>query len=153
MFKDMRHVNIKVYILAIIVAALVFGGCRKPRNYDRARLTGDVFQVSGESYGEKTPVFYSYTDSAKEIYFFVVKVNGRMYSYFDICNSCRHHSQGYRANETFFLECRDCQVAIPYEDLKTGIGGCYPHNLPGKEENGMYSITRSEIVRGRQFFP
>ncbi|MBF0459724.1 MAG: DUF2318 domain-containing protein [Nitrospirae bacterium] len=67
-------------------------------------------------------------------------------------NSCKQHNRGYRADKSY-LECRNCQVEIPYEDLKTGIGGCYPIPIHGKEENGIYSIPLSEILKGREFFP
>ncbi|KWT85779.1 Fe-S-containing protein [Candidatus Magnetominusculus xianensis] len=140
-------------VAALIIAALfALNSCNKTRNFTKAEFTGDNFQLRSASLKEKTPVYYSHMDGTKGIYFFVVKVNDQLYSYFDICNSCKQHNQGYRVEEKF-IECRDCQVTIAYEDLKTGVGSCYPIRLHGKEENGVYSIPRSEIVKGRQYFP
>lgn len=143
---------IRTYAAAIVAAVIMFQGCTNKRDFNKATFNGDCFQVSSEEFKEKTPVFYSHVEGAKEIRFFVVKVSGQMYSYFDICNSCKQHNLGYRADKTF-LQCRNCQVAIPYEELKTGLGGCYPIPLQGKEEGGTYSITLSEIVKGSQYFP
>ncbi|MBF0318849.1 MAG: DUF2318 domain-containing protein [Nitrospirae bacterium] len=138
--------------IVLIAAVFIFQGCRESRTYEKAEFTGDAFQVDSTSFKEKTPAFYSHTDAAKAITFFVVKVNGQMLSFFDICNSCKYHNLGYRADKSF-VECRNCRVTIPYEDLKTGIGGCYPIPLPGRQQNGMYTVTRAEILRGKQFFP
>ncbi|WP_420265364.1 Fe-S-containing protein [Candidatus Magnetominusculus dajiuhuensis] len=149
---DKDGIKTAIGVIALIWAALVFQGCNKSRNFDTAQFRGDIFQVNSASFKEKTPAFYAHTDAAKEIFFFVVKVDGQMYSYFDICNSCKQHNRGYRADKSS-LECRNCQIEIPYEDLKTGIGGCYPIPIAGKEENGIYSIPLSEILKGRQFFP
>lgn len=138
--------------IAIIAAALMLQGCNNGRHFEKAEFTGGNFQLTSASFKEKTPVFYSYMDGTKEIRFFVVKVEGQVYSYFDICNSCKQHNLGYRADDQS-IQCRDCQVSIPYDDLKTGVGGCYPLPLNAKEENGVYWIPRSEIIMGRQFFP
>ncbi|MCG6551239.1 MAG: DUF2318 domain-containing protein [Candidatus Magnetominusculus sp. LBB02] len=144
---------VAIALAAVAAAVIALSGCKKQDNYISAQFTGDTFTTSSiASLQDKTPVFYSYADGARQIRFFVVKVNGRVSSYFDVCNTCKEHNRGYRADKEF-IECRNCQIQIAYEDLNTGVGGCYPIPLQGREENGAYSISRADIAAGRQLFP
>ncbi|MBF0466070.1 MAG: DUF2318 domain-containing protein [Nitrospirae bacterium] len=113
-------------------------------------MSNGVFEVSVDNIKEKTPVFYAYNNNGKTIKFFVVRVNGKVRSYFDVCNSCKAKNLGYRNYEAG-VECRACLIRIPYDELETGIGSCYPYHLKGEEKGGKYVIAKEEIQKANEY--
>ncbi|QWR78222.1 Fe-S-containing protein [Candidatus Magnetomonas plexicatena] len=125
-------------------------GCKEKQKFLLATLTNGVLEINEGYIKEKTPLFYAYNDNGKTIKFFIVRVNGKVRSYFDVCNSCKIKNLGYRTYEAG-IECRACSITIPYEELETGIGSCYPFHLKGEEKDGKYTISKEEILRLKEY--
>ncbi|MEO5357362.1 MAG: DUF2318 domain-containing protein [Nitrospirae bacterium YQR-1] len=146
-FTKIRVAGATLYLVLFIVLI----GCKEKQQFLPVTFSSaGVFSVNSGSLLEKKPVFYVYNDNGTAIKFFIVRVNDKAYSYFDICNSCKGKNLGYRTHETG-IECRACLITIPYDELETGIGGCYPYHLKGEERDGKYIVSKEEILKLKEY--
>ena len=100
---------------------------------------------------EKKPVFFTFHDGKNKINYFVVKTDGSYQAYFDACAKCYRRKNGY-ALEVGRVICRTCDVNYSVNDLKEGIGSCYPIKLEGRVEGNVYVIDKKAILAGEKYF-
>ncbi|KJR43655.1 hypothetical protein MCHI_000465 [Candidatus Magnetoovum chiemensis] len=146
--------------LSIIIASLFIANisCSKQSSLNPVTFNSSgEFIVSVSDFKDNSPVFYGIMKDNVRVAFFLVKVNGIMRSYFNVCATCRAYGRGYRAQE-YAIVCNNCGVRIPYDELKNGIGGCYPFKLKGHQKdgdgdgNGKYVINKRDIIEGVRHF-
>ncbi len=134
-----------LFILILIVA------CAKKPFYPEARTDGENVRIILKELPDRKPVFFAFQAGKKRINYFVVKLDGSVQSYFDACAKCYKKSSGYSPVGRRIV-CRTCDVNYSVDDLKDGIGSCYPIKLPGRVEVGEYVISRKDILSGGKFF-
>jgi uncharacterized membrane protein len=128
---------------------LVFSCSGKP-TYTEARPSGEELRFALESLRDGEPVFHSLMHEGKRIDFFVLKINGRVESYFDACAKCYPKKLGYRKDGDY-LKCVACGQRYPLDDLR-GTGSCYPLKLPGRVVGDSYVIDKADIAKGFRYF-
>lgn len=129
--------------------ALLLGACAEKSTYPEAPVSGEVIRLRvPEAEG---PVFYSFPYGGKRINFFLVKVEGRVESYFDACRKCYPKKLGYRPDGGQVL-CRACGLRFSLEELQGGIGSCHPIALKGALLGDAYVIEKQEIIKGAEYF-
>ncbi|MDA8432709.1 MAG: Fe-S-containing protein [Nitrospiraceae bacterium] len=134
-----------------LACLFVFCSCARKPAYPEARLDGQDVRIVLSGLREKTPEFFTFRAGDTAINYFVVKVGGDVQSYFDACAKCYPKKLGYRL-ERGRLVCRACDVHYGIEDLKDGIGSCYPIRLPGRIDGTAYVISRNDILAGGRYF-
>lgn len=133
-----------------VVLCSVFSCARTPV-YPEVRPQGGAVRIALRDLPEKTAVFKTYYDRERGINYFVLKVNDKAESYFDACAKCYPKRLGYRI-EGGRLGCRACDVKYSPENLKEGLGTCYPIRLPGKVEGEFYIISEADLKAGGKYF-
>lgn len=141
---------LRTLILMVSVFVACAWSCSSQADFVPVAFTNGMFITNVSSFMDRKPVFYSYKTEGKDIRFFIVKIDGQVRSYFDLCHSCKARNLGYRADDSA-IECRACKVRIPYDTLESGIGGCYPYHLEGREKDGSYLILKDNILKGLQY--
>lgn len=139
------------YLLVSCLALLFLASCTCGPKYREAPFDGNMVSFNAASLAEGVPEFYSVTIDGRRIGFFIVKVQGEVQSYFDACLGCYPKKLGFRVDGNHVI-CRSCNIRYPIEELKTGVGSCYPIRLAGKTENGVYRITREALKEGGNYF-
>ncbi len=138
-------------IVFALIAVLFLFSCAKKPVYPEARFDGGNVRIALNDLQEKKPVFFTFHAGDKRINYFVVKVDGAVQSYFDACAKCFPKKAGYRLERSRVI-CRTCAVRYEVEDLKDGIGSCYPIKLPGRLLGETYIISRKDILAGGRYF-
>lgn len=136
---------------AVVASAVLLFSCTRKPVYPEASSNPSGVVISLGSLQERKPVFYTFFEGKKGINYFVVKLNNSVESYFDACAKCYPKTLGYRF-EGDRLSCRACDIKYPLENLKDGMGSCYPIKLPGKMETGFYFINKKDILAGGKYF-
>jgi len=139
-----------VLALSFLILILMFACAKKPV-YPEAHADGENVRIILSELPDKKPVFFGFPSEKKRINYFVVKLDGSIQSYFDACAKCYKKTSGY-SPEGRRIVCRTCNVNYSVDDLKDGIGSCYPIKLPGRIEAGEYVISKKDILSGRKFF-
>lgn len=139
------------YLLVSCFALLFLASCSGGPKHGDAPFDGKRVSSNAASLVEGVPEFYSVTIDGRRISFFIVKVRGEVQSYFDACLGCFPKKLGFRVDGNHIV-CRACNIRYPLEELKTGVGSCYPIRLTGKTEEGMYHITREALKEGWNYF-
>jgi uncharacterized membrane protein len=86
-----------------------------------------------------------------KVNFFVVKSGTVSRHIFDTCANCYPKRLGYTI-EGECVRCRACDVRYSMEDLKEGIGSCYPIKLKGRVEEEFYVISGKELLKAKNIF-
>ncbi len=131
--------------------AIFLLGCSKMPVYPEAAYSGYGVKIPLNDLEEKKPVFFTFHDGKNKINYFVVKTDGSYQSYFDACAKCYRKKNGYRLEGSRII-CRACDVNYSVNDLKEGIGSCYPIKLEGRVEGDVYVIDKEAILAGGKFF-
>ncbi|MEJ2192620.1 MAG: Fe-S-containing protein [Nitrospirota bacterium] len=140
--------TLKACAFAALVLAL--SSCARKPEYPAAPSSGDEIRFSISTLREETPVFYSLEHEGTRIDYLLVKVNGRVESYFDACAKCYPKKLGYRVEDKH-LVCVACGERYSMHNLK-GAGSCYPLPLEGKTEGDTYVIEKADIINGQRYF-
>jgi uncharacterized membrane protein len=119
--------------------------------YPQASFDGNSVRIAVKEFQEKEPVFYTFRDDRSRINYFVVKLDGAFQSYFDACAKCYLKKSGYRRDGNRIV-CRTCDVNYSVNDLKEGIGSCYPIKLEGRVEGDVYIIDKEALLAGKKYF-
>ena len=141
----MKRISI---LLGIII---LFSSCSKKPVYREAPFDGSSLRIELASLPEKKPVFFTFFSNKLGINFFLLKRNGNIESYFDACGKCYPRKLGFRLGNDRVV-CRACDVSYRLDDLKEGIGSCYPIKLEGRVEGKTFVIDRNDILKGKKFF-
>lgn len=90
------------------------------------------------------PKFYTYHYRNKNINFFVINIDGKIFSFFDACERCYPKKLGYRFDNGNVV-CRACNISLPVSEIEKGLGSCAPIKLEGHVKDGKYFISASTI--------
>lgn len=139
----------QIYFLIGLV--LIFSACSKKPVYPEAPFDGSSIRIEQADVPDKKPLFFTFTVNTRRINFFLLKINGDIESYFDACSKCFPKKMGFR-HENNRIICRACNVGYNLDDLKEGIGSCYPIKLNSRVEGTTYVIDRKDILVGEKYF-
>jgi len=139
----------KPFAIALILALALVSCSRKP-DYPEASIDGGEIKLSVDSLPEGEPVFHSFEHEGTKIDYLVLKIRGRVESYFDACAKCSPRKLGYRVQGDR-LVCVACGQRYPIDDLR-GVGSCYPIPLRGSLEGESYVIRTADVIEGRKYF-
>lgn len=132
------------YILLTVM--LLSASCSGQPSYQRPLVRDSNVVVKLAALKPDVPVFYTYRHMGKKISFFVIKIDDKVFSFFDACENCHHAKLGYRFEEGF-LVCRLCNVRYPVSEIEKGVGSCFPIPLTGRVQDGQYLIHISMIEK------
>ena len=124
-------------LLAFLVPAL--SSCDHQPSYPPAAQHGTNIVIDPSTLEPDVPKFYSYSYQDKNVNFFVIKIDGKVSSFFDACASCYAQKKGYRCEDGAVV-CRYCGMKFPIYKLEKGLGSCFPIKIEGRMENGKYLI-------------
>lgn len=131
-------------LVLILSLGLLLNACSRQPVYPSPLISGRNALIEASSLKPEMPQFYTYHYQGKNISFFVVRLNGKIVSFFDACASCYPHKRGYRCEDGSVV-CRACGLKFSVYQLEKGLGGCYPIKLEGKLENGRYLIPLASL--------
>jgi uncharacterized membrane protein len=138
-------------MLFFLCASLLLCSCAQRHAYPEAPFDGKEVRISLDGLDEGKPVFHTFYADGKKINYFVVKAGKSVSSYFDACAKCNPMKLGYKPDGDYVI-CRACNVRYSVEDLKEGIGSCYPIKLAGRVEGRSYVIDRKVLQAGEKYF-
>ncbi len=122
----------------------VLSACSHQPVYPAPPVSGGNASIEIASLKQEVPQFYTYQFHGRNISFFVLKLNERVVSFFDACNSCYPHKRGYKCEDSAVV-CRACGLKFSVYKLEKGIGGCYPIRVEGRVEKGSYLIPLASL--------
>lgn len=139
--------------LAGLVAILAFvqPACTSRQPYPAPPFEGNDIVIDAARLPLERPVFYTYRSGAKNINFFVLRMQDKVLAFLDACATCYARRRGYRCEEGAVI-CRECNQRFSIYKLEKGIGGCYPIKLEGQLEKGRYRIPISALEARKDKF-
>jgi uncharacterized membrane protein len=133
-------------ICCLLAAFVLAAACSRQPRYPAPPIEGDNIVIQTASLPPEAPQFFTYRARGKEINFFVIRLQGRVLSFLDACLSCYPRKLGYQAKDGVVV-CRACDTHYSIYKLETGIGGCFPIKIEGKQVSGGYVIARAALER------
>ena len=86
------------------------------------------------------------------MYYFALKSRDGAYrAALDACDVCFRTNRGYR-QEGDQMVCNNCGQKFSCDKIGEVKGGCNPHPLAHKEEEGYMVIRKADIVAGKDYF-
>jgi uncharacterized membrane protein len=137
-------------IIPALMATLLFS-CTKSVPYHELSFDGNSVKIDLAGIRENQPEFYSVEIDGKRLSFFVVLINGGVQSYFNACAKCYPRKLGFSSNGGQ-MRCRACNAKYQLDQLKEGIGSCYPIRLKGVVKKESYIITKEAFLEGVKLF-
>jgi uncharacterized membrane protein len=122
----------------------VLPSCSPQPRYPAPPRSGNDVMIDIAALRPEVPEFYTYRHRTKNINFFVIAVDKKVFSFLDACVSCYPKRLGYRYDKGYVV-CRACDVSYSVYKLEKGIGGCYPIRIAGRVEKGRYLIPLSTL--------
>ncbi len=97
--------------------------------------------------------FFSYKgpDGITIKYFIIKSSDGVIRGAFDACDVCWPEGKGYQQKGDFMV-CRNCGKQFRTTRINEVSGGCNPHPLTRKVENGQVIIKTDDLLTGKRFF-
>jgi uncharacterized membrane protein len=138
------HRSLFSSLLLLLLTAIC--SCSQQPLYLPPTLSGSDVSVDVASLRNEVPIFFTYRTNNKNVNFFVLRLNGKILSFFDACITCYPKKQGYR-NEEAGVACRACNMHFSIYKLEKGIGGCYPIKLEGRTDKGKYLISIAALEK------
>lgn len=139
-------------LLSILLGIIfLLSACSKKPVYPEPHFDGSSIRIDLSSLPEKKPVSFTFFSDKVGINFFLLRRNGNIESYFDACGKCFPKKLGFSSSDDHVV-CRACDVSYHLDDLKDGIGSCYPIKLKGRVEGKTFVIDRKDILEGERFF-
>jgi len=139
----------KIWVFLSLI--LLICSCSKKPVYPEALFDGMNIRIELKNMPDKKPVFFTFRSGKKGINYFVLRLDGNVQSYFDACSRCYPKKLGYKLDKEQVI-CRECDITYNVNDLKDGIGSCYPLKLKGRIEGGIYIIEKNSILEGEKYF-
>ncbi len=133
----------KIFLL-VLFGCLFIAACSAQPAYREAPRSGPDIAVELKTLVPDVPAFFTYHYRGKKINFFVMKVDGRVLSFFDACARCYPARRGYRYEEGSII-CRECNVRYSVSQIEKGIGSCFPIRVEGSLRDGKYLIPVSVL--------
>ena len=132
--------------LFVITALALFPSCSRQTSYPAPMQQGDNIVIDVASLRPDTPVFFSYAYRAKNINFFLLRINNKVSSFLDACATCYRQKLGYRPEDGHVI-CRACNTRYSIYKLEKGLGGCYPIRINGVMKASEYLIPAASLER------
>jgi len=132
------------FILILLLATLAYS-CARDSSYPEAAAKDSEIAVDTASLQPDVPKFFSYSGPDGKIDFFVIRIDGAVYSFLDACLSCTPR-KGFSFSHGYFT-CKVCGTKYSVGEVKHGIGGCYPIRVPGEQRRDKYYIKVSSLDR------
>ncbi len=141
---------LRAFLLTVVLVITVFA-CSSGPSYPEAPIKGDSAVIDTSDLTPGEPLFLSHRYEGKCINFFIIKLEGRVMSFFDACETCYLQKKGF-SHEPGYVTCRACGASFPVEDIETGVGSCYPIKLAGRTEGHYYIIELKDLrAHARKF--
>ncbi|NCO68838.1 MAG: DUF2318 domain-containing protein [Nitrospirae bacterium] len=133
----------RAYIILLVV--LFLASCARQPDYPEPERTGSDVVINISSLKPALPEFFTYHyNKSRNINFFVINIDGKIFSFFDACERCYPKKLGYRFDNGSVL-CRACDIRFPLSEIEKGVGSCSPIKLEGYVKDGKYFIPVSNI--------
>ena len=132
-----------ISLFASLLFIMLLSSCTKDSAYPEAQSNGTEVVIDANSLKPDAPQFFTYHSDGKEIGFFVIRIDGELFSFLDACLSCSPR-RGFSFSNGYFT-CTVCGTRYSVAEVKHGIGGCYPIRAPGKLRDGKYYIDSSVL--------
>ncbi len=146
------HLKFKMFrFLTVMASFLVFVSCSQTPVYHEASSDSGNITIDTAVLAENVPVFFTFRTDKKKVNFFILRTGGQIASYFDACTKCFPKKRGFRPDKEM-VACRACDVSYHVNDLKDGIGSCYPIRLEGRTAGSVYLIDRESVLQGEKYF-
>ncbi len=100
------------------------------------------YSVQAEREGKKVSV----------VFFLVRGQQNNVHAALDACDACWAEGKGYTQDGDFFI-CNNCNMRFNVSRIGMRKGGCNPHPLSFKEENGNIVLRLDELEAGAVYFP
>lgn len=126
-----------VYIILVIF--MFFVSCSNQPSYPKPPQTGAEVVLDVGTLKSEVPEFFTYHYRGKRINFLVLKVNDKVFSFLDACETCYPAKKGYRFDGGRII-CRECNVGYPVNEIENGVGSCIPIRIIGNIREGKYVI-------------
>jgi len=137
----------------LVIAILLLCACASKPAHQEAPVSGDEVRVPLSTLKDASPVFYSFSyspDGKGRVDFFVLRIGGRVESYFDACARCGVKKKGFRMGRGKII-CNACGVSYSLDSLK-GVGSCYPLPLHGEVRGDAYVIKSEDLLKAKEYF-
>jgi len=121
--------------------------------YEKVNATGPVVALPVTGLSDGKAHFYKFTDSGKEIAFFVVKgPDGAFRTAFDACDVCYREKKGYEQRADAMV-CKNCNQKFAINRIGPHeAGGCNPSYLPHQLRGATITINVADLKAGARFF-
>ena len=149
-----------IFLLLLLGMGLCLGAVLSPagdarafwgKSHSAVKAEGDDVRLASSGVTDKAG-FYSFAVDGKKVLFFVVRDNtGKARVALDACDSCWREGKGYTQEGNAFL-CKNCGIKFPTNRISERKGGCNPHPVSSREENGQLLIPVSDLRDGVRFF-
>ena len=121
------------------------------KSYAATKADGDFVRLPATSVTAKAG-FYSFVVDGKKVLFFAVRDSaGKARVALDACDSCWREGKGYTQDGNVFI-CNNCGLKFPTNRVSERKGGCNPHPVSSREENGQLVIPVGDLRDGVRFF-
>ncbi len=114
--------------------------------------TADTVTIPLPALDSGKALFLSTQDAGRTLYFFALRsADGKYRSALDACDVCYRMNRGYR-QEGDRMVCNNCGQTFPSNRIGETKGGCNPHPLAHRIDNGRMVIRKSDIAAGKDYF-
>ncbi len=114
--------------------------------------TGDAVTIPLSALDSGKVLFLATPDAGRTLYFFALRsADGRYRSALDACDVCFRMNRGYRQQGDRIV-CNNCGQTFPSNRIGETKGGCNPHPLAHRVENGRMVIRKADIAAGKDYF-
>ena len=150
MSRTVTAAVVAVFMFALTVVnatAFPFG------KYEKVKVVNGVVSIPTAKIRDDKARYYSYTDSGKEIKFFIVKASdGSFRTAFDACDACFREKKGYEQQGDKMV-CKNCNMRFAVNRIGPhAVGGCNPSHLPAQITKDTIVISVEDLKQGARYF-
>lgn len=116
-----------------------------------ARAADDTVKVPLGDVSD-TAKYYKFDADGTTVKYFLIKApDGTVRSALDACDVCFPEKKGYKqAGE--FMVCVNCGMKFHVSRVGMVKGGCNPHPVANKVEDGQVVLSKAELASGVKYF-
>ncbi|MEW6719607.1 MAG: DUF2318 domain-containing protein [Thermodesulfobacteriota bacterium] len=147
-----------VLFAAAAVSAGVLDGLFKKSPADAAKAAGvvetaDAVKVPLKALDSGKALFLAMDAGDRQLHYFLLRSpDGKYRAALDACDVCFRANKGYR-QEGDRMICNNCGMKFASDKIGEKKGGCNPHPLANRQEEGYMIISKSDVAAGRDYFP
>lgn len=151
----MKSLTSKLILLciAVIIGTASYAGAFSLGKYEKVKVANGVIAIPVNKVSDGKAHFYKFSDSGKEIAFFVVKAaDGKIRAAFDACDSCYRSKKGYE-QQGDKMNCNNCNQKFAINKLgPNATGGCNPGYLPAQVNGANLLLKLDDVKNGAKYF-